>query len=119
MCNTIKRDSIFIECVALTDSNAFGAGECIGNYRKDGMWIAKDSNGKKWRNLSKNLRNEHFYQFINQYSMNDIIYYLMEKNTDYQTVMWEMLVEAIETTFEEAIIYCIEDVYKYISENLI
>ena len=83
------------------------------------MWIAKDSNGKKWRNLTANLRNENFYKFINQYSMSDIIYYLMDRNADYQTVMTDMLVEAIETTFEETRVCCIDDIYNYISENLI
>ena len=43
MANTIKRNTIFIECMALANSQAFGTGECIGNYRKDDMWIAKDS----------------------------------------------------------------------------
>ena len=119
MANTIKRDTVFIECMALTNSSAFGAGECVGNYRKDDMWIAKDSNGKKWRNLTANLRNENFYKFINQYSMSDIIYYLMDKNADYQTVMTDMLIEAIETTFEETRVCCIDDIYNYISENLI
>ena len=119
MANTIKRNTIFIECMALTDSEAFGAGECVGNYRKYDMWIAKDSNGKKWRNLTANLRNENFYKFINQYSMSDIIYYLMDKNADYQTVMTDMLIEAIETTFEETRVCCIDDIYNYISENLI
>lgn len=74
MANTIKRNTIFIECMALTNSQAFGAGECVGNYRKDDMWIVKDSNGKKWRNLTANLRNENYYKFINQYSMSDIIF---------------------------------------------
>lgn len=119
MCNTIKRNSIFIECVTLTSSQAFGEGECIGNYKKDNMWIAKDSNGKKWRNLIKNLRNDSYYKFINQYSMSDIIYYLMDRNADYQTVMTEMLVDAIETAFEETRVCCIEDIYNYISEYLI
>ena len=119
MANTIKRNTVFIECMALTNSQAFGAGECVGNYRKDDMWIAKDSNGKKWRNLTANLRNENFYKFINQYSMSDIIYYLMDKNADYQTVMTDMLIEAIETTFEETRVCCIDDIYNYISENLI
>lgn len=119
MANTIKRNTVFIECMALTNSNAFGEGELFGNFRQDGKWIAKDSNGKKWHNLTANLRDEKFYKFINQYSMNDIILYLMERNADYQTVYNGLLIEAIETTFEEAVVCCIEDIYKYISENLI
>ena len=119
MCNTIKRNSIFIECVALTDSTAFKAGEHIGNYKTEDGWISKDSNGKKWRNLTGNLRNENYYKFINQYSMEDIVYYLMDRNSDYQTVLWDMLVEAIETTFKETTIHCIDDIYNYISNNLI
>ena len=70
----------------------------------------------KWKEI---LRNENFYKFINQYSMSDIIYYLMDKNADYQTVMTDMLIEAIETTFEETRVCCIDDIYNYISENLI
>lgn len=120
MANTIKRTTVFIEAMAMTDSSAFGAGEAVGNYKDEfGRWIAKDSNGKKWHNLPSNLRNENFYRFENQYSMSDIIYYLMDKNEDYQTVMWGILVEAVNTAFKEATINCIDDIYRYVSENLI
>lgn len=119
MSNTIKRNTVFIECMALTNSSAFAAGEVIGNYKHDNMWIVNDSNGKKWRNSTNNLRNENYFKFINQYTMMDIVYYLMNRNADYQTVLTEMLVDAIERAFDEAWICCIEDVYKYISKNLI
>lgn len=119
MSNTIKRNTIFIECMALTNSSAFGAGEVVGNYKQDNIWMVKDSNGKKWRNLIGNLRNENYYKFINQYSMMDIVYYLMNRNADYQTVATEILIDAIERTFDEAWICCVEDIYKYVSENLI
>lgn len=84
MGNKIKRTTVFIEVVALTNSTAFKVGE-----------------------------------FVNQYSMSDIIYYLMDRNIDYQTVMWEMLVEAVEITFKEARVTCIDDIYKYIVQHLI
>lgn len=43
----------------------------------------------------------------------------MDRNTDYQTVMWEMLVEAVETTFKEARVTCIDDIYEYVVQHLI
>lgn len=119
MANRIKRNTVFIEVMTLTDSNAFGAGEAVGNMKIDGVWIAKDSNGKRYRNLVGNLRNENYFQFINQYSMSDIICYLMDKNVDYQTVMTEMLVDAVYTAFEETIVVCLEDLYDYITTYLI
>lgn len=119
MANTIKRNTVFIECMALMNSSAFGAGEVLGNYKQDDMWITKDSNGKKWRNLTSNLRNENYYKFINQYSMMDIVCYLMNRNVNYQTVLTEMLVDAIETTFDETRVCCVEDIYEYISKHLI
>lgn len=119
MSNVIKRNTVFIECMVLVDNNLFAAEEVIGNYKHNDMWIVNDSNGKKWRNLTNNLRNENYFKFINQYTMMDIVYYLMSRDENYQTVLTEMLVDAIEKTFDEAWICCIEDIYKYISENLI
>lgn len=120
MGNKIKRTTVFIEVVALTNSTAFKVGETVRNYKDDlNRWVATDENGKRWQNLAKNLRNENFYRFVNQYSMSDIIYYLMDRNIDYQTVMWEMLVEAVEITFKEARVTCIDDIYKYIVQHLI
>lgn len=117
--NRIKRNTIFIEVVAKTNSSAFKAGEKVGNYRDDNMWIAKDRNGKKWRNLTSNLRNSDYYDFVNQYSLEDIVYYLMDRNADYQTVLWESLVSAVKTAFNETIINNIDDLYNYIVSNLI
>ncbi len=119
MGNAIKRNSIFVVAETLTDSSAFNKGEIIGNYKDDDRWIVKDCNGKKWQNLLTHLRNDKFYKIINQYSMEDIVYYLQSKNEDYYTVMWEMLVDAIKTTFKETRVTCIDDIYNYISENLI
>lgn len=119
MKNTIKRDTIFIEALTLTKSSAFGAGECIGNYKKDGKWITKDSNGKEWQNLARNLRNENFYQFRQQYSMGEIVQYLRNKCEDYYTVAYEFLQEAVETTFEEIQVRCIDDIYQYVTKNLL
>lgn len=120
MANSIKRTTVFIEVVALTNSTAFKAGEAVGNYKDDlNRWVATDENGKRWQNLAKNLRNENFYKFVNQYSMEDIIYYLMNRNVNYQTVMREMIVEAVETTFKEARVTCIDDICEYIVHHLI
>lgn len=120
MGNRIKRDSIFIEAEALTDSNACITGELIGNYKDDsGRWIFVDSNGKRWQNLTSHLRNENYFDIINQYSMGDIIDYLFRRNLSYQTVMTEMLIDAIQTTFKETRIVCIEDIYSYMVKNLI
>ena len=119
MGNRIKKDSIFIVAETLTDSMAFKFGEIIGNYKEDNRWIITDIKGKKWQNLISHLRNENYFKIINQYSMADIIYYLQSKNENYLTVMWEMLVDAVKTTFQETRINCIDDIYKYVSENLI
>lgn len=119
MANVIKHNTVFIECMALINTNAFGEGELLGVFRQDGRWITKDSNEKRYQVSTSQLRENVFCNFINQYSMNDIILYLMERNEDYQTVYTGFLIEAIETTFEEAVVCCIEDIYKYISENLV
>ena len=120
MANRIKNDSIFIVARALTDSNAFKVGDVIGNYKDDSeRWIAKDGNGKRWQHLITDLTNRCYFEIIGQYSMNDIIYYLENKNDDYQTVMWEMLVDAVKTTFKESRVTSLDNIYKYIVENLI
>lgn len=120
MANRIKRTTVFIEAVALVNSEAFKSGEKVGNYKDEfNRWIVTDGNGKRWRSLPGNLRNENFYKFINQYSMSDIVYYLMDRNEDYQTVLWESLVGAIETTFREERVNCLEDIYRYVVEHLI
>jgi hypothetical protein len=53
--------------------------------------------------------------------MSDIIYYLMDKNVDYQTVDRELLEEAVFTAFKEMNFYgaTLDNVYNYISSNLI
>ena len=119
MGNRIKKNSIFIVAETLADSSAFKAGEVIGNYKDDTRWIATDSNGKKWQNLIGNLRNENFFKIINQYSIEDIVYYLQGKNENYLTVMWKMLVDAVKITFAETRVTCIDDIYNYVSENLV
>ena len=120
MANRIKRASIFIEMTACTNSVAFKSGESVGVYKDElGHWITMDASGKNWRNLPKDLRNESYYEFVNQYSMPDIIYYLMDRNADYQTVMVEALKNAVETTFKEARVTCVDDIYKYIMQHLI
>lgn len=120
MANRIKRNTIFIECEALTNSSAFGVGELVGNYKTEHGWIATDSNGKRWLNFAQSIRNENFYKVHNQYSMQDIVWYLRERNEDYYTVVWEMLEDAVTTALEEAKhICCISDIYEYIAEHLI
>lgn len=120
MGNKIKKDSIFIVAETLTDSGTFKVGMIIGNYKDDvNRWITTDSNGKKWQNLICHLRNENYFRIINQYSMSDIIYYLQSKNENYLTVMGEMLTDAVKTTFGETRVICVDDIYKYITGNLI
>ena len=51
--------------------------------------------------------------------MSDIIYYLQSKNENYLTVMGEMLTDAVKTTFGETRVICVDDIYKYITGNLI
>jgi len=121
MGNKIKKDSIFVVAETLTDNSTFKVGMIIGNYKDDvnNRWITTDSNGKKWQNLICHLRNENYFRIINQYSMSDIIYYLQSKNENYLTVMGEMLTDAVKTTFRETRVICVDDIYKYITENLI
>ena len=120
MANRIKRDSVFIEAMALTDSSACYTDELIGNYKDDfNRWIFVDSKGKKWHNLTSNLRNDNYFEIVNQYSMEDIIDYLFRRNLSYQTVMTGMLVDAVKTTFKETRVVCIDDIYRYMVKNLI
>ena len=119
MGNRIKKDSIFIIAETLTDSSTFKAGEIIGNYKDDNRWIIKDSTGKKWQNLISHLRNANLFKIINQYSMEDIVWFLRERNENYLTVSYGFLVDAVKTTFQEARVTCIDDVYNYVLENLI
>lgn len=120
MGNRIKRTTVFIEAVTVINTTALKADEVMGCYKDEfNRWVTTDENDKRWQVLPGNLRNENFCKFVNQYSMSDIIYYLMDRNTDYQTVMWEMLVEAVETTFKKARVTCIDDIYKYIVQHLI
>jgi hypothetical protein len=119
MGNVIKRNSVFIEAVALTDSSAFRQGEQIGNFKQDGRWIAKDQNGKKWVNLVANLRNEHYFRFVRQFSMADLVCSLQQRNADYHTVMPEQIEDVIRKTFDEANVRCLDDIYEYVSAHLL
>lgn len=121
MGNTIKRNTIFIEAMAMKDNAAFGAGEAVTIFKFEEKWITRDANGKFWRLPISLLRNEHLFTVNKQYSMSDIIYYLMKKNQDYQTVAWEFLEDAVNTTFAEANLYgCgLDGICKYVTENLI
>lgn len=121
MGNVIKRNTVFMECMAMRDITAFAAGEIVSVYRIENKWVTQDSNGKYFRIDSSFLRKDEFFKINKQYSMSDIIYYLMDKNVDYQTVCWELLEEAVLTAFKEMYFYgaTLDDIYNYISGNLI
>lgn len=121
MGNVIKRNSVFVEVEVLLNNSASKAGDSLAIFKFEDKWVTRDTQGKCWRMLISILRNEHFFKVKKQYSMSDIIYYLMNRNPDYQTVLWETLERAVNTTFAELRTYGygIEDIYKYISQNLI
>ena len=121
MGNVIKRNTVFIEAMSLVDNNAFGAGEVVSVFKMENNWITQDSKGEYFRVPASLIRNENFTKVEKQYSINDIIYYLMEKNVDYQTVAWEILEEAVVTAFKEMYFYgaTLNDIYNYIAEHLI
>lgn len=116
---TIKRNSVFLSVEQLVDTNCSGSGEILGYHKDDNRWLTKASDGKIYCAPPSSLRNDNFCRIINQYSMSDIIYYLMDKNPDYQTVPWELLEEAVDTTFRKSRLWTIEDIYNYITEYLI
>ena len=121
MGNLIKRNTVFMECMSLVDNNVFAAGEMVSVYKIENIWITQDSNGKYFRVPASLIKNEKFTEVEKRYSMSDIIYYLMDRNTDYQTVCWELLEEAALTAFKEMYFYgaTLDDIYNYISSNLI
>lgn len=118
---TIHRDTIFIETESLDDLLVYNAGDKVGYFKREKKWLTKNKkdNYKMWRVSQDVLRNEALVKIIRQYSMSDIIYYLFRRNSDYQTVYWDMLEHAIKRTFEETRVTCLEDIYEYISSNLI
>ena len=116
---TIKHNSVFLSVEQLVDTNCAGGGEILGFYKDGSRWLTKASDGKTYRIPLISLRNDDFYKILNQYSMSDIIYYLMDKNPDYQTVLWELLEEAVNTAFRKSRLWTIEDIYNYITEYLI
>ena len=120
--NTIKRNSILVELMALTNNSAFGGGEVVSCHKdpEDGHWITTDSNGKKYQSFISHMRNENYYKLINQYSLEDIRYYLYDKYPDMQTVIWEMLRDAIYTALKETgYAMTIDSICKYIATELI
>lgn len=117
--NTIKRDTIFIETVALTKTCICEAGELLGFYKLENCWATRDSNNKGYRGLVSHLRNGEYYKFLRQFSMIDIVDYLKFKDENYQTVSDERLVQVIETTFEETKVTCLDDIYNYIKKHLL
>lgn len=119
MGNVIKRNSVFIIGECLVDNTAFGEGEVVPFFRSDDRWITIDSNGKRWRSVVSHMRNENCYRFVEQYTISDIVYYMWDRNSDFQTVFTEILVDAIKETLNTVYCTSLEDVYKHISENLI
>lgn len=118
---TIHRSTIFIETEYLVDSLAFNQDDKVGYFKREDKWLTKDKEDvhKTWRVFPSMLRNEALIKIIHQYSMPDIIYYIFSRNSDYQTVYWSMLEDAVRETFEETRVTCLEDIYEYISSNLI
>lgn len=119
MSNVIKRSTLFMETIALTNCIPFIEGECAGFFKWQGKWVVKDSNNALWTIAAKHLRNEKLFQIVKQWTMDDIVLYLMDRNEDYQTVDSHILEDAINTALMEGKICCIEDLYEYIVENLI
>lgn len=121
MGNVIKRNTVFMECMTMRDITAFAAGEIVSVYRIENKWVTQDSNGKYFRIDSSFLRKDEFFKINKQYSMSDIIYYLMDRNVNYQTVAWEFLEEAVLTAFKEMRFYgaTLNDIYNYILDYLI
>lgn len=121
MGNVINRNTVFMECMSLVDNNVFAAGEMVSVYKIENIWVTQNLNGKYFRVPASLIRNEKFTEVEERYSMSDIIYYLMDKNADYQTVDRELLEEAVFTAFKEMYFYgaTLDDIYNYISGNLI
>lgn len=119
MGNVIKRNTVFIEATAVTNSCAYEKGTRIGLFKRDSDWLSKRDDGKYWKTFISHIRNEHYYSVNKQYSIEDIVDYLRRRNRDYYTVMWEMIVDAINTTFDETEVKCIDDIYEYVNANLL
>jgi hypothetical protein len=121
MGNVINRNTVFMECMSLVDNNVFASGEMVSVYKIENIWVTQNLNGKYFRVPASLIRNEKFTEVEERYSMSDIIYYLMDRNTDYQTICWALLEEAVLTAFKEMYFYgaTLDDIYNYISGNLI
>lgn len=121
MGDVIKRNTVFMECMTMKDITAFAAGEMVSVCRIENKWVTQESNGKYFRIDSSFLRKDEFFKINKQYSMSDIIYYLMDRNANYQTVAWEFLEEAVLTAFKEMRFYgaTLNDIYNYIPDYLI
>ena len=115
----IKKSSVLLIVRTNVSAEPFSVGEIIGHYRRDGKWMTRDSTGKTWCNLISNLRNPHYFQYLSQYSMDDILNYLLGQDADLQTVCTERLEKAVYDTFLETQITSLPDIYKYIRCNLI
>lgn len=116
----MKRNAILVELEQLVDTSSHGEGEIVCAFKIGNDWISMDSNGKRWRNLDRNLRNRKYYRPIKEMSIDDIIYELCKRDEDYFTVARGFIEEAIDTTFKESeSIHIIEDVFEYIMKNLI
>lgn len=118
MGNVIKRDTVFIEAVALTESSAFNVDDEVTFFKRDNNWLTR-KDGKYYQTFISHVRNEHFYYVVNQYSIKDIVLMIQNRDESYCSVFWDFFVEAIETTFKETEIKCVDDICDYIMENLI
>ncbi len=120
MGNRIKRTTDFLIAKANLETLAFGCGEPIGIYKNEwGRWITTDTKGKGWQVLVAHIRNDALLTILEQYTYEDIAYWLQQRNPNYQTVMWDMLIDAIKTTLKETNVASLEGIYQYIAEHLL
>lgn len=56
---------------------------------------------------------------VKDYEVGDIALWLMERNENYQTVMWEMLEDVVITAIDECDPLTLEELYQYVLKNLL
>lgn len=115
----IEHDVVFISVESQINTDYIIKGEIFGLYKTNNVWLHRQNEGKLLRAAQNIIQNDNYFKVLKQYSMSDIIYYLLDKHPDCQTVMWDMLEDAINTTFDEACLCTIDDICEYISKNLI
>lgn len=115
----IKHDTIFISVESQISNDYIIEGEVFGLYKTNNVWLHRQNKCKLLRVTQNIIKNDNYFKVLKQYSMSDIIYYLMDKYPDCQTVMWEMLESVVNTTFDEVSLCTIDDICEYITKNLI